>query len=257
MRVVTNLLLANRNRQIANILFLVTLAALIGGFALINLPLFTGQQPESWMLVLQSLILPVVFVLTLLSVRQTNLWARTPKHEEALAEALKGLSRKSVLYNYYHFPARHVLIAPQGIFVIVVRWHEGRISVNGDRWHMHKNALSRLLSLLRMDGIGQPHVDAERGITKVKALLADIAPDAPVDALVVFVSPKAQLEIEDPVLPVLYASDAKPNLRDHLRELATQDAIPQNTKGSKQKATPMPLTAEQIQAFEAKTIKPA
>ena len=124
MRVVTNKKLARRNKKITNYLFFGTFGALILGFVLINASLFTGAVPDSLTLIAQSAVLPVLLVLTVLSVRMTNMWARVPRPENAIEEGLKGLSNKSILYNYYHFPARHVLICPQGVFAIVTRWHD-------------------------------------------------------------------------------------------------------------------------------------
>ena len=114
MRLKTNKKLARRNRQITNYLFFGTFGALILGFVIINASLFTTDVPDTLTLIAQSAILPVAFVLTVVSVRMTNLWARRPRPEDAIAGGLKGMSNKSVLYNYYHFPARHVLILSAG-----------------------------------------------------------------------------------------------------------------------------------------------
>ncbi len=74
----------------------------------------------------QTAILPIAFITTIVSVRMTNLWVRQPRPEVVIREGLKGLSNKSVLYSYYHFPARHVLICPQGVFAMVTRFQDGR-----------------------------------------------------------------------------------------------------------------------------------
>jgi hypothetical protein len=233
----------------ATYLFLATLVLLIGGFIFINYSVFTGEEPTSLILIFQALMLPAAFILTLASVRMTNLWARQPYPDEAIAEGLKGLSKKSILYNYYHFPARHVLIAPQGVFVIVTRWHEGHYTVEGDRWKTHKSGFSRFFSAMRMDGVGEPTLDAQRAVDHVKKLLADIAPDIEVKPLIVFVSPKAELEITEPTVPVFYVDDKKePNLTEHMRELNREqkDDIQQRAK--------LPLTDQQIADFEAATL---
>jgi len=249
MRIVTNQKLTTRNRQLTNYTFIITLVVLVGGFFLVNQSLFTGEAPEnSLVLILQSLILPAAFVMTLFSVRMTNLWGRRPYPEEAIQEGLKGLSTKSVIYNYHHLPARHVLICPQGIFPIVTRWHDGQFSVEGRKWTTHKSALSRILSAIRMDGIGDPSYDCQRAEEQVRKLLTDIDSDVEVQPLIVFINPKVELlEIKDPEYPVLYAdSKKKPNLTDYLRELKRQSD--NDTRNI------MPLTDEQIEAFEEATL---
>ena len=79
MRVINNTKLAKRNRQIASYLFIVTMLVLVGSFFLVNQSLFTGSAETSLILLLQGLSLPVAFILTIISVRMTNLWAREPR----------------------------------------------------------------------------------------------------------------------------------------------------------------------------------
>lgn len=249
MRIVTNTKLAQRNRQIATYLFIVTLVMLIGGFFLVNQSLFTNEAPDDLMLLLQSLILPLAFILTLISVRMTNLWARQPRPEDALDEALSGINKKSILYNYYHFPIRHLLICPQGVYVLVTRWHDGSYSVNGsdkgDQWRSHQGFFGRFFTTLRMDGIGNPTKDAQRLVEHARKLLAPIAPDVKVEALVVFLSPSVELEMNNPSLTVLYADPREEeSLKNFLRE----------SNANSGKKVNLPLSDEQIAAFEKATL---
>lgn len=249
MRVVTNKKLARRNRRTANYLFLATLVLLVGGFIFINYSLFTNTAPSNEIIIAQALVLPFALVFTLVSVRQTNLWARRPYPEDALEEGLKGVSRKSILYSYHHFPARHVLIAPQGVFAIVTRWHNKKYTNSGDTWQTRQNIIARSFSAFRMDGVGNPTVDAERAAAHVRKLLQDIAPDVEVHPLIIFTDTEAELELDDPKVPVLFADDKhKPNIKTYLRDMNKNQSDKQ-----KQQST-MPLTDEQIEAFEAATI---
>lgn len=246
MRIITNQKLAKRNRQIANYLFLVTLLVLVASFLLVNYPLISGELPDTIILVGQVLALPLAFIFTLASIRMTNLWARVPRPENAIETGLKGLSKKSVLYNFYHFPARHILICPQGVFVFVTRWHDGKFTVEGERWRSLANPISRFFSSLRMDGIGNPTQDAMRAAQHTANLLAKYKPDVEVTPIIIFVDPRAQVEIKDTPVPVLYADPKrKPNLIDTMREISR----------SSDKKTALPLSDEQIAQFEAETIR--
>jgi len=249
MRIVTNKKLVRRNRQMASWLFLGTLGLLIGGFIFINYTFLTGNTPQAWIILAQALALPVALILTIFSVRMTNLWAREPYPDKAIEEGLKGISKKSVLYNYYHMPARHILIAPQGIFAITTRWHDGEFTVEGDSWKTHKRAMSRFFSAMRMDGVGDPMRDAEDAAKHVEKLFKDIAPDIEVKPLVVFVSEKVEIEINEPTIDVLYTNEKqKPNLSEFMRELNRQQ------KDNMQQKVELPLTQEQIDAFEDATL---
>jgi len=253
MRIVTNKKLARRNRKITNYLFFGTFGALILGFFVINSSLFTGEAPDALMLILQTAILPAAFVLTVISVRMTNLWARRPRPEQAIADGLKGLSNKTVLYNYHHFPARHVLICPQGVYAMVTRWHDHEFTVKDGKFHSQRNIISRLFSAIRFDGVGKPFRDAEDARERVQAMMDDIKADVEVQALIVFVDPAARVNMEDePETPVLFADPKqKPNLKDYMRDARRQIA---DAAGDRKNASLMPLDDKQIEAFEKATI---
>jgi len=254
MRVVTNKKLARRNKQITNYLFFGTFGTLILGFIFINSSLFTGETPDNMTILIQAAILPVAFILTIISVRMTNLWARMPRPENAIEDGLKGLSNKSILYNYYHIPARHVLICPQGVFAIVTRWHDQEYTVKDGKFKSHKNIISRFFSALRFDGIGKPFEEAEYAKERIQKVLNTIAPDVIVKPLIVFVDPSATLHIEGKSdTPILFTdTKKKPNLKDYMRDVKRQLA---ESNDEYKNTSPMPLTDEQIEAFEQATIK--
>lgn len=248
MRIETNNKLVQRNRRIAQYLFFFSLAVLVGAF------IFTNQQAMNpnaatseslegaLLLLLPAFVLPLGVITSMVSVRMTNLWIREPRPERALREGLKGLSNKSVLYNYFHFPARHVLVCPQGVFAITTRFQEGVFTVEGDKWTTKGSALNGLFRFFRRDGIGNPSEDARAAAAHVQKLLTTIAPGVEVQPLVVFIDPRTQVTIKDPTVPVLFADvKSEISLKNYLRDLP---------KGQRQT-----LTQEQIQAFEAATLK--
>lgn len=253
MRIVTNKRLARRNRKITNYLFFGTFGALILGFVVINASLFTNQTPDTLTLFAQSAVLPVAFILTIVSVRMTNLWARVPRPEKAIEDGLKGLSNKSVLYNYYHFPVRHVLICPQGVFAIVTRWHDQQFSLRDGKFRSKRNLISKLFSAIRFDGVGKPFRDAEIARAHIQNAIDDVADDVNVQSLIVFVDPSASVEIEtEPEIPVLYADPKRsPNLKEFMRDAKR---LLGDAAGKSRNASLMPLSDEQIQEFEDATI---
>lgn len=238
MRIETNNQLVRRNRRIAHGLFFVSMAVLIGGFIIANSQLYAVNSDQDSLtfivsLILPWLVLPLGFICTIASVRMTNLWIRKPRPEDVILEGLKGISKKSILYNYYHFPARHVLIAPQGVFAIVTRFQDGRYSVENGKWKSVTGFAGRLMRLLRRDDIGNPTEDSRKAAAYVKELLDSQMPGIDVQPLIIFVDPRADVQVENSDVPVLYASDTKkPNLRDYMRDLAQtqQKALPPVSK---------------------------
>ncbi len=252
MRIVTNKKLARRNRKITNYLFFGTFGALILGFIVINASLFTNETPDMLTLIAQSAVLPIAFVLTIISVRMTNLWARVPRPEKAIEDGLKGLSNKSVLYNYYHFPVRHVLICPQGVYAIVTRWHDQKFVLRGGKFHSKRSLISKLFSAIRFDGIGKPFREAGIAREHLQSAISEVAPDVTVQSLIVFVDPSAEVEFESqPEVPVLYADPKRgPNLKEFMRDAKRQLA---EAASDSKNASLMPLSDEQIEAFETAT----
>lgn len=243
MRVETNDKLAYRNRQIAQYLFFASFGLLIVGLLISNVPVTTDGD-VGLSILLPAIVLPLAFISTMVSVRMTNLWVRTPRPEDAIREGLKGISNKSVLYNYFTFPARHILITPSGVYAMITRYQDGRYTVEGDKWTTHRNAISRLFSVLRFDSIRNPNEDAKAAAAQVQAMVDQVATGVTVQPLIVFVDPRAQVEMLNPTIPVLYPElKREPSLKSYIRDANKR---PQPT-----------LNAEQIEAFEALLFKRA
>jgi len=240
MRVETNEALIRRNRRLAQWLFFISFGILLLGLFVINAPAASPDLAGLGFGV-SLLVLPLAYGSTILSVRMTNLWVRLPRPEVAIQEGLKGIGNKAVLYNYYHFPARHVLIAPQGVFAIVTRFQDGRYSFDGTRWITHKSLLSRLLSFIRLDQIGNPHLDAQKAAAHVQALVNTVADGIKGKPVVLFFDPRAEIEVSGTDVIVVHADPKRPlSLKNFLKSLP--------------KSGPT-LSPEQIDAFEAATLK--
>ncbi|MEM6281706.1 MAG: hypothetical protein AAF787_05905 [Chloroflexota bacterium] len=244
MRVETNERIMRRNRKIAQYSFFVSMGVWLAGLGVSFSGIFGDDSSETLSLIEVgvTLTLPFALILALFAVYMTNLWIREPRPEQAIREGLKGVSNRSVLYHYYHAPAKHVLIAPQGVFVMVVRWQSGDMTVNGDSWRLERGAFGRMTGIFRLDGLGDPNGEAERAVEYIKRILEPIAPDVDVDALIVLTDPRADADITDSPIPVLYTEEKrKPNLKTFMRKHPA-------------KGGDLPLTDEQIEAFEKATL---
>lgn len=215
MRVVINEALIHRNRKISHILFFISLTGMGIGFFMT-----WTTDPSSGANQLSCLILPLLLLLTLTSVRMANTWIREPRPVEVLNNSLKGLGQKYTIFHHL-LPAPHVLIGPEGVFTLTPIWQDRTYRVKGKKWYGDEGLLRKLNGYLRQDLIGNPFADAALQAQQVERLLAKIAPDAEikVQPLVVLIHPRASVEVEDPLYPVLYADPKKkPSLRQYLRE---------------------------------------
>ena len=214
MRVVINEAQVNRNRRLSHTLFFISLGGMGIGF------FYTWTSPAQQSNI-SCFILPLLLLMTLTSVRMANTWIREPRPTNVLADALKGLGRKYTLFHYL-LPAPHTLIGPEGVFTITTIWQERAYRVKEKKWYGDEGLARRLNGFFRQDLIGNPFQTALLDAQQTQKLIDKIAPDSGIEVqpLVVFINPRGSFEVEDPLLPVLYAdSKRKPSLRAYLREL--------------------------------------
>ncbi len=226
MRVVTNQRRVNRNRQIAQILFFASLIILIGGLIMTN----TIGRTNDFFLMLPCIIMPVGLVTTLISIRLTNQYVRDPHPEDAIRDGLKGINKRSILYNYL-LPANHVLVSPQGVYSFTTRFQESRFKVEGDKWYSSKarGPLAPFFLFLKQEGLRKPFQEANSEADAVQKIIDKALPNSGIEVqpVVVFTSPKATLEINKPDLPVVYAdAKKKPSLKALLKEDKQRDDAP-------------------------------
>jgi len=204
MRVVTNQAIIDRNKRIAQTLFFVSIAGMIGSIFLVNS--IAAENPDLASS-FQCVSLTVLMILVIMSVRMTNLWVRQPYPWKALEEGLKATDKNAVLYHYL-MPAPHVLITQNGVFAMVTRFQERPQTVVDGKWRTGFN----ILTFMRQEQIGNPTDEARYRAKQTEVFLQELLedPSVEVNPLIVFVHPRAEVEIEgDPIVPILYASAAK------------------------------------------------
>ncbi|WP_119072895.1 nuclease-related domain-containing protein [Aggregatilinea lenta] len=220
MRVVTNEALLKRNRTISHVLFFASLGGMALGF------FYTWSNPASSSASsLSCLLLPTLLLMTITSVRMANQWIREPRPAKALQEALKGLGSRYTLFNYL-LPAHHVLVGPEGVFLLHTVWQEKSYRVSGKKWSGDGGMINRLMGYMRQDLLGDPFREATYEAQQVQRVIDKLAPDSgvTVQPVVVFINAKARVEAEDPDLPVVYGDPKKkPSLRQFLREQKSVD----------------------------------
>lgn len=241
MRVLTNELKIKRGRRTGTIFFFVSLAILTGGLLLTNLLPFS----EEILVFVPCLVMPLGLASTLLSVRLTNEYVRLPRPEDALYDALEGIDKRSVMFCYFP-PAPYILITRHGVYTFTIRYQMGRFAVKGDTWidPRARNPIRRFFAFMSQDLLGDPFKDAKTHAANVQAILDRALPDAEIEVqpIVVFLSGRAEIEMTDPALPVVYSkADKKPNIKTALRE----------DKRAKMKTEYAELSETELSAIEA------
>ena len=201
--------LVRRRRKIGQIASLTGLGILIGGMA------FTWLAPN-WNIPVQYavyvpfLALLVGFILSNVGVYYTNRWGRSPRPDELLDQSLKGMSRD---YKLYHFglPAPHLLLTPGGLVALVTKIESGEFTVNGDKWKQKFNA-GKILRFFGQEGLGNPTKEAGYQLDQMKRFLEKQDPDLPeipMEAVVVFLSDRVELNVNESQVPIMRASKLK------------------------------------------------
>ena len=152
-------------------------------------------------------------------------WMRNPREDQLLGKALKGVNHGSRLYSYL-LPADHVLLSHPGLFVLTLKFQDGKIMAQGDKWRRRLSLLSSIRALFE-PRLGNPGAQALKQASKVESWLEKHLPgvEVPVRPVIVFANPKAELQLEEPSVPAVALGDLKGYLRAALKE----KSLPQET----------------------------
>ncbi len=182
------------------------LAVLVVGFVI------TLQQNQDLLWISLVAIL-AGFILAQFGNYSLRRWGRSPRPDQVIETALKGLDDR---YHYYAWalPWPYVLLSPQGIHLFVVRDQTGEVSVNGAHWKS-KFSFTRLLMAFAQEGLGNPTeeaLDAAKRFTDwIKAKLPNFS--GTVQPLILFIDPRVRLQVNEPLVPVMEPKNLKKWLR--------------------------------------------
>ena len=234
MRVVTNAALIQRNRTIAQASFFFSIIILAASF---YFSVQYGNEQNGY--IFNCLVVPALFSAMLFAVRTSNKWIREPVAWNALPEALKGISTDAVLYQYV-LPAEHVLVAPQGVFVLLPLFHDRPLVVEDDKFRIPGGPFGMVFTFMRQEQLGNPAARAMEAAEAVQELLDEHFPDNNLHArpVIVFTHPNTRVELDgEQEVPVVFAlSKQSPSLKDFVK---SQETIVGGT-----------LTAEQIDELD-------
>ena len=136
--------------------------------------------------------------------------------ETLIEENLQRLSDSYYLLNDVVLPESygnidHIILGPNGIFVIETKNYDGKIICNGDEWHrQYEGGLT--ISMRgrpywkppRDYNIGSPSKQVKRNAVKLKQFIQKaFKKPVWVEGIVVFTNPNAELELNNPTVPIL------------------------------------------------------
>lgn len=196
MRIVRNVGYVTRRKRMAR------WQALLGFLMLASTMVLTYRFPA---LILFAYALLFVGMVTFhLGMQQLGKWSRTPRNDQLIDNLLRGLGDKYALVHYAELGKRtieHVLVHPGGVLSLTARELPGKVQLKRGRWRKLGGGIGRLFG---MGGpqLGNPALDADADTAALRAYLTANQMEAEVDAALVFLNPRVELDVEEPEYPV-------------------------------------------------------
>jgi hypothetical protein len=206
MRQYIDLKMIKRWNNISKVLIFLGLGLLIGALVM------TFRQPQ---LNNQFLILSFIGVIcSQVGLSLNNRWGASPRIDEILDEALKGLDNRYRIFHY-KLGTNHALFSPAGAFALVPRFEDGEITYDGDKWF----TLRTKRRMLRRSGkrkLGDVQKNAEAEARAMHRALQRVLSDdleISVHPILVFVNDDTYVKIDDAPLQVVHAKKLKSLIR--------------------------------------------
>ncbi len=193
MNIVRNDKVIKRNSRIAQI-------AMFGGLIVLGGGMFVSfRYPEQYAISLAALMFG--FLLSQVGIYFSNRWGRSPRPDEKLDLALKGLDSKYSLYHYAT-PVSHLLVGPSGVWILLPFYQRGTITYAKNRWRQKGG--NAYLKLFAQESLGRPEIEVSGELQNLQNYFKKILPegiDPEINAALVFTNPKVEVDIPESETP--------------------------------------------------------
>jgi hypothetical protein len=222
MIIVRNERLVTRNNRIGTYSGIISILILGAGMYI------SFKYPDliSWSL----LALVSGFTLSQIGIYYSSRFGRSPRPDETLDNALKGLDDQYALYHYQS-PVSHLLVGPSGLWILIPFSQKGKIIYNENRGRWKKVGGNAYLKFFAQDNIGKPDKDIISSTNRLQKTLEKI-PDFDVPEIrsaLVFSDELAEVEADNAPIPTLHARQLKKLIRkeakDHSLPISTVKTI--------------------------------
>ncbi len=171
---------------------------------------FSGVIINNILLIILSIVLMQIgWVIYKQSCKDVNACRKGIIGEQTVIDALKNLDDKFYLINDITLQQPygnidHILLGPNGIFVIETKNYKGNIECHGDDWHRYYENRGGN----RDYSIASPSKQVKRNAVGLKNFLnknADILKNKPnlfINSIIVFTDPNINLNLENPTVPI-------------------------------------------------------
>lgn len=225
-QIVTNTPLVERNARYGRWITTGSLLVILAPLAFTVPSLFSGKNDlPTNQLLLMYVALILGLVLSNVGGYFLNRWGF--KVYQTVGNALKGTDKKYRLYNY-SLPVNNVLLTPYDVTVLLLKNLDGQIWADQKGWRMNVGIL-RLLRYFSSERLGNPTQELAQEQEKLRAFIAERLGDKlnpPIDGLIIFTNPRAQVEITNIDLPVVILNSSEDALKNALKKTKNTALMP-------------------------------
>lgn len=213
MKIASNTKLITRNNKIGRYTTFASLAVLGVGLYIS----FTAPQAFSWSLGA----LVIGFLLSQVGLTYSSKFGKSPRPDESLTQALKGLEDKFTLYHY-ESPTNHLLVGPAGVWVLLPYFQAGTIHYNAAKNRWTQKGGNFFLKMFGQESFGRPDAEIQYGINETKKFLEKQLPGTElpeIRAALLFFNEKTELAVEGAPYPAIKADKAKEFFRKRVKDM--------------------------------------
>jgi hypothetical protein len=233
MKISTNRKLIQRNKRTGQY-------TLIASLLILALGMYLTFQNNIDYLTYSFVCLIVGFILSQVSIYYGSRFGRTPRPDELITAALKGLEEKFILYNYSS-PVPHLLVGPAGVWVILPYHVKGSVKYDLQRKRWKHTGGSFLMGMFAQESLGRPDFDAEVLSKDVQKYVDKCLPSGQtitVRPVLVFTNDRIEVTQGESPVPAMQISRLKDFFRRKIKEepadmdliRALQGTLPQPEK---------------------------
>ena len=160
------------------------------------------------------------FTMTQVGMYFSTRFGRSPRPDEKLDAALKGLGGDTTAYHYIA-PAPHVLTGPMGVWALIPYNQRGKLTFDGKRYRLRGGGfMQSYMTIFGQEGLGRPELEAAgqiEGVSKhlAKKLGGMTAP--PVKAALVFTHDELEVDATEGPLPAVHVKKLKDFMRQQTK----------------------------------------
>ncbi len=216
MKIYSNEKLIKRNKTLGNILSLASIAILGTGM------FFSFKDKDGSYLSYTFAALIIGFLLFQVGNYFMNHWGKSPRPDEKISQALKGLDSNYSLFQYTT-PIPHLLVGPAGIFTLLPYNQPGVIKYDNNRGRWKQSGGNFFLKAFGGENLGRPELDAKYSVGDVVKYLNKLGVDLGTyvpQAVIVFTNPKSVIEAAGSTTPVVTQDKLKEYIRKQVKGIS-------------------------------------